>query len=133
MKEPEVPDNEVEDEMDDEPRRKKKAKAPTFRKTRNDPNAPAMARIPLIGLVENQLTSADKSDWLSYYKDQEYRVKLTGDQKISAVYYSILNSENDLLVSFLSLKVENKKSLNIAKVFTFKSEHEAKNNSSRLR
>ena len=100
MKEPEVPDNEVEDEMDDEPRRKKKAKAPTYRKTRNDPNAPAMARIPLIGLVENQLTSADKSDWLSYYKDQEYRVKLTGDQKISAVYYSILNSENDLLVCF---------------------------------
>ena len=55
-----------------------------------------MTRIPLIGLTENQLTSADKQDWLSYYKDAEQRVKLTGDQKISAVYYSILNSSNGL-------------------------------------
>jgi hypothetical protein len=98
MKEPEVPDHEGEDEIDDEPKRKKKAKTPTFRKTRNDPNAPPATRIPLIGLVENQLTSADKADWLSYYKDQEFRIKITGEQKISAVYYSILNSENDLLV-----------------------------------
>ena len=74
-------------------------KAPTFRRTRAEPNAPPPGRIPLIGLVENQLTSADKADWLSYYKDQEHRVKLTGDQKVSAVYYSVLNSENDLLVS----------------------------------
>jgi len=98
MREPEVPDHECESELEDEPRKKKKAKIPTYRRTRNDPNAPSATRIPLIGLVENQLTSADQSDWLAYYKDQEHRAKLTGEQKISAVYYSILNSENDLLV-----------------------------------
>ena len=92
----------------------------TVRKTRPDHNAPATTRIPIIGLTENQLTSADKMDWLLYYKDIEQRIKLTGgkfkrrrvficvgvfticqkieflDQRISCVYYSILNSNNGL-------------------------------------
>ena len=50
----------------------------TVRKTRPDHNAPATTRIPIIGLTENQLTSADKMDWLLYYKDIEQRIKLTG-------------------------------------------------------
>lgn len=99
FKEPEVPELENEDEqLDDlEPSKKKrKNKAITVRKTRPDHNAPAPTRIPIIGLTENQLTSADKMDWLLYYKDIEQRIKLTGDQRISCVYYSILNSNNGL-------------------------------------
>ena len=121
FKEPEVPELENEDEqLDDlEPSKKKrKNKAITVRKTRPDHNAPATTRIPIIGLTENQLTSADKMDWLLYYKDIEQRIKLTGgkfkrrricvgvnticqkskflDQRISCVYYSILNSNNGL-------------------------------------
>ena len=66
--------------MDDlEPSKKKrKNKAITVRKTRPDHNAPATTRIPIIGLIENLLTSADKVDWLLYYKDIEQRIKLTG-------------------------------------------------------
>ena len=81
FKEPEVPELENEDEqLDDlEPSKKKrKNKAITVRKTRPDHNAPATTRIPIIGLTENQLTSADKMDWLLYYKDIEQRIKLTG-------------------------------------------------------
>ena len=50
----------------------------TLRKTKNDANAPNPTRVPLLGLQEHLLTAGDKADWLSYYKDLEHRVKLTG-------------------------------------------------------
>ena len=97
LKEPDVPELENDEDQDEmEPKRKRKARAIPTRKAKADANAPQPTRIPLIGLIETQLTSADKQDWLAYYKDAESRVKLVGDQQISAVYYSILNSSNGL-------------------------------------
>ena len=79
MKEPDVPELENEEEADEiEPKKKRKARSLATRKAKADANAPGVTRIPLIGLTENQLTSADKQDWLSYYKDAEQRVKEQG-------------------------------------------------------
>lgn len=78
MREPEVAEIEEDDIMEDEPKKKKKARAPTLRKTKNDANAPNPTRVPLLGLQEHLLTAGDKADWLSYYRDLEHRVKLTG-------------------------------------------------------
>lgn len=87
-----VPEDESEDtgaEDGERPRKKKKREALLAKKSRNDPNAPGMNRIPL-----PELRDAEKLDRIQASKEAARRLKLGPDSLPSICFYTLLNGHH---------------------------------------
>lgn len=72
----------------DKPKKKKQKKDPLFsKKSKSDPNAPAMDRIQLPQLRDN-----DKTEKIKALREAQKRVNLGSDSLPSVCYYTLLNS-----------------------------------------
>lgn len=82
----------------DKPKKKKPKKDPLFsKKSKSDPNAPSMDRIPL-----PELKDADKLEKLKALREASKRVPLNKDSLPSVCLYSILNSHNSVTCAEIS-------------------------------
>uniref|UniRef100_A0A1B0BZC7 Transcription initiation factor TFIID subunit 5 n=1 Tax=Glossina palpalis gambiensis TaxID=67801 RepID=A0A1B0BZC7_9MUSC len=82
----------------DKPKKKKPKKDPLFsKKSKSDPNAPAMDRIPL-----PELKDADKLEKLKALREASKRVPLNKDSLPSVCLYTILNSYHSVTCAEIS-------------------------------
>ncbi|XP_075154609.1 TATA-box binding protein associated factor 5 [Haematobia irritans] len=82
----------------DKPKKKKPKKDPLFsKKSKSDPNAPSMDRIPL-----PELKDADKLEKLKALREASKRVPLNKDSLPSVCLYTILNSHNSVTCAEIS-------------------------------
>jgi len=105
LKEPdiEIPMEEEEDMVVEDgdlpkPTPKKRKRPGTFaRKSKNDPNAPPVGRIPL-----PELRDAGKAELVMYHKESLKRLKLSDSTKPSVVMYTITNSYDEVTCATIS-------------------------------
>lgn len=96
---PAAPEEEDDNDPDaDKPKKKKPKKDPLFsKKSKSDPNAPSMDRIPL-----PELKDADKLEKLKALREATKRVALNKDSLPSICLYTILNSHHSVTCAEIS-------------------------------
>lgn len=81
-------DDDLDPEAPDKPKKKKQKKDPLFsKKSKTDPNAPSLDRMPLPDLKD-----ADKLEKIKALREASKRVNLSPDSLPSVCFYTILNS-----------------------------------------
>lgn len=91
-------DDDMDPDAPDKPKKEKAKKDPLFsKKSKSDPNAPAVDQMPL-----PELKDADKQEKVKAMREASMRVALNADSLPSICFYTILNSVHSVTCAEIS-------------------------------